>query len=63
MNRTAITIPTAMAIKTHIFKWSTGVVLDSASLTELFGDDIFLGLSDEQPYPKTQRNKSNTLKE
>uniref|UniRef100_A0A0A9GGN1 Uncharacterized protein n=1 Tax=Arundo donax TaxID=35708 RepID=A0A0A9GGN1_ARUDO len=50
MNKTAITIPTPMAIKTHNFNWNTGVLLDSASLIELFGEDIFFSLSDEQPY-------------
>uniref|UniRef100_A0A0A9EMA9 Uncharacterized protein n=1 Tax=Arundo donax TaxID=35708 RepID=A0A0A9EMA9_ARUDO len=50
MNRTAITIPTPMVIKTHSFKWNTGVLLDRASLIELFGDHIFFSLSGEQPY-------------
>lgn len=35
-----------MAINCHTLNWSTGVVLDSAALIELLGDDIFFSLFD-----------------
>ena len=47
-SRIAMTIPTAMAINCHTLNWNTGVFSDSAALTELLGDDISFGLSDEQ---------------